>query len=371
MGCCVLNIMSVNVTYLPLKGSPEGEKLIREYPVASHEQLTKWAEQYEYASVSNFQDAMRKRLGTTRSNPTTEILEQPDVVYTAYPDKGIKPFPAVGKGRDKEDIGIVITDHHEGRKTESYNTKIYIARNEYFLDRVMRVIELHRPIGTAHLFILGDMVQGENIYKGSNVDETEFGVWTQINDYAIPTLSRLILSLAQGVEAVEVWCVWGNHGVYAREGTRQANWDNFVYKGLEVALTNQKNVTVHCPTEFYQLVTIKGWRFFLFHGDQVRSNQGIPLFALRRKLQDWYAYLNGFDYAYCGHWHTWGADQINSRADYQLCPPLVTGDSWALERVGRASSPVQLVFGIHSKIGRSFEYKLLCDPKFQMLREES
>lgn len=302
------------------------------------------------------------------------VIEEPKVEEVKieripYPDFKVKPFPVSGGKRDKEDIGLVLTDHHPGRITESYNSKIYIARNDYLLEKVMRVIDLHRPIGTLHIFVLGDMAQGEDIHKGSNVDETEFGVWTQINDYAIPTLSRLILSLLQGVEAVVVDCIWGNHGVYSREATRQANWDNFIYKGLEVALANQKGVTINCPTQFYQLVTIKGWRFFLFHGNQVRSNQGIPLFALRRKLQDWYAYVNGFDYAYCGHWHTWGADQINSRADYQLCPPLVTGDSWALEVVGRASSPVQLCFGIHPKIGRSFEYKLLTDPKFSIYQE--
>ena len=102
----------------------------------------------------------------------------------------------------------------------------------------------------------------------------------------------------------------------------------------------------------------------MVHGNQVRANAGIPLFALRRKMQEWYAYLGGFHYAYVGHFHAWGADQINSVADYQMCPPLVTGDEWALEVVGRASKPVQLVFGVHPKYARTFEYKLFTDESY-------
>ena len=290
--------------------------------------------------------------------------DTPEVIYKPYPDFGIRAFPKIIKKRDVEEIGIILADHHVGKRTENYSTDIYQTRMEALLKKVMRIIELHRPIRKANIFMLGDMVQGENVYQGSKIEETEYSVWKQINSHAIPTLSRFFLSLSQGVEEVEGWGVWGNHGKYSREGTTRTNWDNFVYAGLASALANQKRIKINCPTEFYQLVTILGWRFFLFHGDQVRASQGIPLFALRRKLQEWYAYMKGFDYAYCGHFHTWGADQVNSRADYQISPPLVTGDSWALEVVGRASKPVQLVFGIHPKEGRTFEYKLLCDPNF-------
>lgn len=349
----------------------------------TEKEIKQFKQDYQTLSIEELTTKYDKKLNTIRQWASEfgiarlrKSVDKPEeeeqkIIYKPYPDFQIPPFPSKISRRDKEDMGLVLTDHHAARKTESYNTKIYVARNEYLTGRAIRVIELHRPIGTLHVFMLGDMVQGEDVHKGANVDETECGVWTQINDIAIPTLSRLLLTLAQGVEEVEVHCVWGNHGIYSKEATRLANWDNFVYKGLEVALSQQKNITVHCPTEFYQLANILGWKFFLFHGDQARSNQGIPLFALRRKLQDWYAYVKGFDYGYCGHWHSWGGDQVNSRADYQIAPPLVTGDSWALEKVGRASMPVQLTFGVHPRRGRTWEYKLLADPKFSMYQENA
>jgi len=361
--------MSVNISYLPPKGSPEAERLIREYPTASQEQLEAWAKQYGYKGVGGFQQAIWRRFGVHRATPenlTREIIKtEPEIVYKPYPDFKLKSFLA-SKSRSKEEVVIVLTDHHIGRKTENYNIDIYIKRMETLLESVMKIINLHRPVGKAYIFALGDMVQGEDVHKGANVDETSCGVWSQINDYAIPILSRFMLSLLPGVEGIEFYGVRGNHGIYGKESTPQTNWDNFVYKGLEVALADQKQIKVHCPTEFYQLVDIKGFKFFLIHGDQAKSSQGIPLFALRRKFQDWYAYVGGFDYAYCGHWHTWGADAINSYADYQICPPLVTGDKWALERVGRASKPIQLIHGVHPRHGRTWEYKLLTDNAFSI-----
>ena len=301
--------------------------------------------------------------GMSRKVILPEVKTEENVVYKSYPNLKIKPIPTVGKKRDEEDICIVRADAHTGKKTISYDLDIYRKRVERLLDKVMRIIELHKPIKKIWVFYVGDCVQGENPYQGSKLEETECGAYTQIHDYAVPTESRFLLSLSQYAK-VEAVCVPGNHGIYGREATKRTNWDNFFYKALADANVEQKYLDIVQPTQFYQLVNIYGYRFFLFHGDQVRATSGIPLFALRRKLNDWYAYAGGFHYAYGGHFHTWGADTINSASDYQLCPPLVTGDEWALQVVGRASWPIQLVFGVHPRQGRTWEYKLYCDNDF-------
>ena len=149
----------------------------------------------------------------------------------------------------------------------------------------------------------------------------------------------------------------------SKEANPRTNWDSMFYKALAMSLSNQPNITV-TPGGWYQLINVMGWRFFLAHGDQVVSQQGVPLIALRRKLNEWYAAFGGFHYAYLGHWHSGGHDQVNSMASFDICPPLVTGDDWALEKVGRVSKPIQLVFGIHPKYGRTWEYKLYTDPGF-------
>lgn len=352
----------MGIRKLPKAESPEGKLIIEQVNKGNIDILV---ERLGYANRETFQKALRLIYGIKVSEIAPQVkIEEPEVVCQPYPDFKIKPFTVISKKRDKEDIVIVTADEHAGKITETYNLDIFKKRSDKLLSKVMRIIELHRPIGNAYVFRLGDTVQGENVYQGSKIGDTACGVWEQVNDYAIPTFSRFDVSLSQGLESVEERGVPGNHGRYAREAPRQTNWDNFVYRGLEVALKNQKHISVNCPTTFYQLVNIRGFKFFLFHGDQVRANAGIPLFALRRKLQEWYAYVGGFHYAYCGHWHSWGADQVNSVADYQICPPLVTGDEWALEVVGRASRPIQLCFGLHPTQGRTWEYKLYTDDDF-------
>ncbi len=346
---------------LPEKGTPEADKLIELYPTASSEQLEIWTNQYGYKNRGGFIDAMRKRLGVLRGG--TEIPEV-KAERIPYPNFKIKPFKVGKRRRDEEDIGIVISDPHIDKITESYDLKIAQARFDYLLDSAMTIINLHRPIRKAWIFILGDVGQGENPYQGSKIGETEAGVFEQIHDHAVPLFTKFCVSLASGVSEVEVDGVPGNHGKYAREAPDKTNWDRFFYKALQDAMINQRNVSVYPSSQFYQLINIKGFRFFIIHGDQVHATAGIPLFAMRRKMQEWYAYVGGFNYAYAGHFHSGAYDQVNSMADYTISPPLVTGDSWALEKVGRASVPQQLCFGIHKKYGRTFTYHLHTDEKF-------
>lgn len=281
-----------------------------------------------------------------------------------YPPLNIKPFKPAKTNRDEEDLNLVISDPHVGKITESYDLEICRGRFDFLCDSTMTIINLHRPIRKVNIFMLGDIAQGENPFQGSKVGETSKGAYEQIYDDAVPITSRLCTSLAQGVEGVDLYCVRGNHGRYAREAPDKTNWDLFFYKALESAMINQKNVNVYPSKNFYQLVNIRGFRFFLIHGDQVNATAGIPLFAMRRKMQEWFAYVGGFNYAYAGHFHSEAKDQVNSVADYTICPPLVTGDSWALEKVGRASEPKQLCFGVHNHYGRTFNYQLHTDDRF-------
>ncbi len=347
--------------FLPEKGT---DKLIAEYPTASDEQLELWAKEYGYKNKTSFITAMRQRLGVLRASSITEMPLEVKIERIPYPNFKIKPFKVAKGRRDEEDICIIISDPHIDKITESYNLQIAQSRFDYLLDSAMTIINLHRPIRKAHIFALGDIVQGENPYQGSKGDEIENAVIDQIDKKAVPMLSRFITTLAQGVEGVDFYGVRGNHGRYSKEATDKTNWDVFVYRALARGLEGQKNIGVYSPNKFYQLINIKGFRFFIVHGDQVCATQGIPLFAMRRKMQEWYAYVGGFNYAYAGHFHSGAYDQVNSMADYTISPPLVTGDSWALEKVGRASVPQQLCFGIHKKYGRTFTYHLHTDEKF-------
>lgn len=347
---------------LPTLGSPEWDAEVKFYLKSSQLQRDQRAKDLGYCDRATYQNAMLRR--GIRLKGQNNIIAPPEPQVLPAPDLKIKPFLIAKQTRDEEDIIIILSDHHPGRKTESYNINIYKRRIDELLDNTMRIINLHRPIRRLFVFALGDLIHGESIYKGARIEECEMGAYGQVYDCALPILSSFLVSLSQGVKSIEFHGVRGNHGRYDRTAVPRTNWDNFLYRALEQYLKNQKNITIHYTTEFYKLVTIHGFRFFLVHGDQVRANQGIPLFALRRKFQEWFAYVGGFNYAYCGHWHCEAKDAINSVSDYTICPPLVTGDAWALEVVGRASKPVQLCCGVHPRFGRTFEYNIWSDKAF-------
>ncbi len=348
---------------LPKKGTIEADSLIEVYRRSDRTRREELARKFGYSEVGNFQDRMKRKYGEGVPKPE-QVAVEAETKYIPYPEVKLKPFKEPKSTRDSEDIAIVLSDWHLDKITESYNIKIAQERADFLLDSTMSIINLHRPIRKAHLFITGDVVQGENAFQGSKVGETAVGVYEQIHDDAVPLFTKFIESLIQGVPSIDVYGVRGNHGRYAKEAPDKTNWDRFFYKALKDALVNQKNINIYPSEWFYQLINIRGFRFFMVHGDQVSASQGIPLFALRRKMQEWYAYCKGFNYAYAGHFHTGAYDQINSESDYTICPPLVTGDAWALEKIGRASEPKQICFGIHDKYGRTFTYHLHTDEKF-------
>jgi len=353
--------MAVNETYL---NKIDKDTLIARFKNGEGKIL---ANELGYKNYKHFRDAISREYNLYAKDvvsPIAEIPKEIEIKYIPYPSIKLTPFKVPKSKRDEEDIVIVLADPHIGKITQSYNLEIATARFDYLLDSTMTIINLHRPIRKAHIFMLGDIVQGENVYQGSKVGETSKGVYEQIHEDAVPLIEKFCLSLAQGVGQVDVYGVRGNHGKYSREAPSKSNWDRFFYKSLADATVNQKKVNVYPASEFYQLINIRGFRFFIIHGDQCRGNAAMPVIAMRRKMQEWYALLGGFNYAYAGHWHSEYYDHINSEADYTICPPLVTGDDWAVEMVGRASQPRQICFGVHDKFGRTFTYHLHTDENF-------
>ncbi len=353
---------------LPIKNTPEWDAEVKAYLASTTEWRTERAAQLGFTNKDSYQTAMLHE-GVSLNKVVVEIPPLSpnggDVVkeYVPYPEFKIKPFNIAKVQRDEEDMGIIWADGHAGRITDSFNDEIYKQRFEHFLNSVMNIINLHRPIRNAYILDVGDDVQGENIKQGTTIGSAMLSAEQQIYDLALPTQSRFIVSVKQGVQEVQVTKTRGNHGFYDKVTPKSTNWDIFLGKALQSSLQNQKGITINVSDQFYAVTTIRGFRFFQMHGDQVISQQGIPFFALRRKYQEYFALWN-FHYAYNGHWHSSGHDAVNSLADYTMCPPLVTGDEWSLEKVGRASRPIQLVFGIHPKYGRTWEYKLYCDTDF-------
>jgi hypothetical protein len=357
---------------LPLKGTKAWVEEVKFYQGATPFELAERAEYLGYKPGSYRRMMLARGIRkngqefpetTWRIKVKEEGLPEKIIDHVPYPKFDLLPFPPPKTNRDQEDMVVVISDWHLCKVTADYNIDIAKKRIDFLTTSIMKVASLHYPIRKLWIFDAGDTVQGENIHQGSKVGEVSHSAEEQIFDFAIPILSKMMVTLNQGIPKIEYLTVRSNHGKYGKEANPKTNWQTVMAKSLKAALIEQKNITVDVPDKWYQLVNIQGFRFFLFHGDQFWSKQGTPLISIKSKLPQWQAKYK-FHFAYMGHFHSKSYTSVNDIADVTVAPPLVTGDEWAEETVGSNSVPKQMCFGVHKVYGRTFCYDLFTDKNY-------
>ncbi len=309
-------------------------------------------------------------VGVSRGTLANFVSQYPPIA-PEHPTISIPPIHVYEptKGGSPETQVLLLSDVHDGEVTPSYNHKVTKARLAELFRRTMTITKLHRslyPVNDLVIGILGDTVHGENPFQGSKLESAECGALTQVYDLLLPELTGLILSFRQEFATVKVYGVPGNHGRVAREAPETSNWDNALYHALK-ALEGTKlpdGIEIHVPRDFCQLVTIQGHRFFFFHGDQTHMSNGIPWFALSRKVLSWYITYGGFEYACCGHFHRDDFLRLSAMTKLFVNGSFVTDDPFALKVMGTSSIPCQWTFGVHAKHGVTWSYSLTLDERF-------
>lgn len=358
--------MPTNQSFLPDRNSPEGQELEREYPTAPIEKIVEWTQKFHYANPTSFMNSVFKRWGLRRKSIRKKPEPAEPEVKIITPE--IKEYipKTMGKG-DPETQVLVIGDDHAGEKTPSYDSGVYKKRFDTLFQSTMVITELHRnmyPLNDLVIIDVGDNVQGENPFQGSTIEAVEMGAVKQVYDLALPTLTNLLCSFKQQFKTVKFYGVRGNHGRYSRTAPQTSNWDLALYKALAKAqLPN--GIEIHYSEGFSDIVEIEGFKFFIFHGDQIRNVQyGIPYFALIRALKDWCVTYGGFPYAICGHFHKEDYLRVTSTTKLLINGSLVTDDPYALEVIKTSSIPTHWTFGVHKKHGLTWLYSLIVDPQF-------
>jgi len=288
--------------------------------------------------------------------------EAPETITNLPPIHAFEPIA----GKSHETQVLLIGDVHDGEITPSYNHDVCRARFAELFRRTMLINRLHRnlyPVNDLAIFLLGDMVHGENPHQGAKVESIHCGAMSQVYDYLLPELAGLFLSFRQEFATVKVYGVPGNHGRVAKEAPETSNWDNMLYRAL-AAKAWPDGVEIHPPRDFCQIVTIQGQRFFLFHGDQTRMANGIPWFGLSRKVISWYITYGGFEYACCGHFHRDDFLRISAMTKLFVNGSFVSDDPFALKVMGTSSIPCQWTFGVHAKHGVTWAYSLTLDERY-------
>jgi len=259
-----------------------------------------------------------------------------------------------------------VVDERETGGISVYNTRIARDRSLWTAEKVVKICR-HHLRGGYHLpdlevFSPGDMVSGI-IHKELEV-VAETGIIGQVVG-AAGVLVEVLRIFAANFEHVAFTGVVGNHGrveqkrYYKRKAMN--NYDFLVYLLAREMLRDQENVEFNIPTSFWTIREVEGHRFLIMHGDNCKSWMGIPFYGLKREYLSWrslaQSYVGGFEDLVVGHFHVPNIFRVTNEEVY-MNGALIGGDEFSLGAVSAACDPIQLLFGMNRKQGRTWEYEL-------------
>jgi len=105
---------------------------------------------------------------------------------------------------------------------------------------------------------------------------------------------------------------------------------------------------------------IQGKTFLVFHGDEIKSWQGIPWYGIERAIARLRELFQAkgvmFDYAALGHMHNW-AELERAVGQTMVNGSLVGGSEYSIGRLFSTSPPTQALYFMHSEHGKTWELR--------------
>jgi hypothetical protein len=242
---------------------------------------------------------------------------------------------------------------------ECHDFSVAVCRAEQYIDTVLKWTQetLAPTFYFPELTILayGDHTSGEiHGHMKRSYFRNQFK-----NSLAIGQLhSLMVRDLAPYFEIINIVYVPGNHGRRSQKKDyhgAQDNWDYLIAKTTELYCRDMKNVHFTIPDAYSINLDINGVGFCIFHGDDIRSNLGIPWYGLERRQRRIMA-LNRIQggppirYYCCGHFHR-PATTTEVDGEMLVNGPWVATDAYAYNALSSYSEPTQLVHGVNSKYG--------------------
>lgn len=280
---------------------------------------------------------------------------------------------------DPEDVGLLFSDAQVGTGFKSrdvsglgpYNFKVFCDRLNRMTESVLSIRERHSKaynLQCLHIFMLGDIVEGEDIFTGQGfyLDLTAF---EQIIK-GCRAITESIWKLAHVFPRIRVYCVPGNHGRPQQKKGKNAylsNWDTILYEFLKRDLSKSKAIEVFNSNSAVLAAKIQNHIFVASHGDEVKSYMSVPFYGLERLVYKRISLFNNLDYYLCAHHHRMANFDVN------FSEALMNGSfpGWSdlsVNKMSSASLPSQTLFGIHPRKGITFRYKLRLEekPKYKL-----
>lgn len=303
-----------------------------------------------------------------QANAQDTIIELAKLALDALPPVAVPTPLHLPSKPDVESAVLVASCWHIGEVVRSeemngmneYNFDIFCKRVQRLVEKTISFTAENMKAHTfdeLRIFFTGDMVSG--IIHDELTETNQLNIIEQATLGALVT-AQAIRDLAAKFPRIICTCVVGNHGRVRKEKYfkgKWVNWDTVFYNYLALLLRNQTNVTFQIPQSFWTGVEVKGWKFLITHGDLIKSWGSIPFYGIKRAVDAWLeieaARGKFFQYFVASHFHNKAVLQ-KAVGESILNASLKGGDEYALG-IGRYSDPVQLLFGVHHRYGKTWE----------------
>lgn len=258
---------------------------------------------------------------------------------------------------DKEEKAVVLwSDMHIGR----YSVELMNKKIASFYSAIIKMIKAQRtsiPIKELHIFMLGDIVDGDDIYPTQSYEQ-KFYLMEQMFTYGLPMVTNLINQLSNHFESITISCVSGNHGRKSKNTDTRLNFDTIFYEACKLATASNTRIKWNITWEWYQIVEIYGNRFLLTHGANIRSWLNIPFYGIIQKGMRWQGSLpEKWNYLCMGHFHTNLFFKWNNFKTF-MNGTWLNNDDYALRELGMDSSTEQVLFGVSQRKGTTWRYDI-------------
>lgn len=280
--------------------------------------------------------SLRKKVGTLERQlklaraRESSIIDAVVTELSENPPRLIAPPMPKTPRRKLEEIAVLhLSDIQLGKVTETYDTAKAEERVMLACSKAIEVAEVRRSfakIDELHVYLGGDMVEGEDIFA-TQAHEIDSSVYDQacVNGPAI--FAKAILSLLAAFPRVVVCTVPGNHGRNGSPHSRahpRTNWDQVLYHTTRTLLLGgpanprrdlEGRLEFRLSERFWIVDRVYKWGNLLVHGHQISGGfAGFPWYGASKKAWGWIDSIpEQWTSLWFGHFHTPVRMTLNKR----------------------------------------------------------
>lgn len=281
-----------------------------------------------------------------------------------------KELRKVGNG-DPEVAVAVLADWQLGKVTPDYDSETLAQRIELYTEKLLNIVEIQRadhPVDTLHVWLLGDIVEGEEIFPGQS-HLLDSGLYRQVGINGPEILTKFFASALQNFKKVNVTGVIGNHGSVGGRNRKmydpESNMDRLLYRIMSLIFKNEPRITFNIPDgrgerHWYAVDRIGTYSSLLIHGDQMPSPSAVQ--AYYRKVMGWKdgAIPEQFEDVFMGHYHQQAKMTIGT-STLRISGSPESTNTYAQEYFHSMSRPSQHLMFVHPENGVTSEYSIWLD----------